>query len=154
MIGRRGWEAVGAPAPESIRRRVVIAGRVFDEKTQAPLAAAVVEICALAKPQTGRSWQTMTRADGTYAFTGLPEGKYRLHVYIQDSSLLYGEFTGEYQITIQDPPQPPQPQWIEVQLPSRVTQRSTPPARTPGDKRMVSLTSARRAARNKGDKSS
>jgi hypothetical protein len=152
MIGRRGWEAAGAP--ESIRRRVVLAGRVFDEKTQAPLGAAVAEIYALPEPGAGRRYQTISRADGSFAFTGLPEGKYCLHVYVPHSSTPYDEFTDEYQVTLPDPEQPPQWVWVDVSLPTRVTRGSTPPARTPRVKTMVSLTRTRSSTRNKGDKSS
>lgn len=150
MIGRRGWEAVGVP--EGVRRRVVVAGQVIDAKTQAPLAAAVVEICALAEPGTGRWQQTMTRADGTYAFTGLPEGKYRLHVYVPHPSSPYGEFTDEYQVTIQDAPLPPQ--WIEVPLQPGAVAGGVPPDPTPVVKPMVRLTRARRSAQNTRDKPS
>src|SRR5262245_43830716 len=154
MIGRRGWEAVGAPKPERLHRRVVVAGRVFAEKTQAPLAAAVVEICALTESGAGRRYQTISRADGTFTFTGLPEGKYRLHVYVPHSSTPYGEFTHEYQVTLPDPRQPPKWVWVEVSLPSRVSGRSASPALPPDVKPIERLRRAPRGARNKGDKSS
>jgi Carboxypeptidase regulatory-like domain len=145
MIGRRGWEAVGVP--ESVRRRVVVAGQVIDDATRAGLAAALVEICALAEP--GRRQQTMSRADGTFAFTGLPEGKYRLRVYVPHSTTPYGEFTGEYQVTLQDPPLPPQ--WIEAPLPPRAVAVGEPADVPPVKKPMVRLTRARRGARNTRD---
>jgi len=147
MIGRRGWEAVSEP--EYVRRRVTVAGQVVDADTRAPLAAALVEICALAQPGVGHRQQTMSRADGTYAFTGLPEGKYRLRVWVLDPGTPYGEFTGEYQVTLQDPPLPPQ--WIEVPVPPGAVVGGAPPDPPPVKKPVVRLTRARRGARNTQD---
>jgi Carboxypeptidase regulatory-like domain len=148
MIGRRDWQAVSEP--ESVRRRVAVAGQVIDADTQAPLAAALVEMCALA--EAGRRQQTMSRTDGTFAFTGLPEGKYRLRAYVPHSSTSYGEFTGDYQVTLQDPPLPPQ--WIEIPLQPGAVAVGAPADSPPVKKPIVRLTRARRGVRNPPDNSS
>jgi hypothetical protein len=147
MIGRQGWQAVGAP--ESIRRRVAVAGRVFDAKTQTPVPAAVVELCALTEPATTRWRQTMTRADGTYAFAGLPEGKYRVHVYSPHTGSPYSEFTGDYQVPLQDAALPPQ--WTEVPLLPRTVAEEAPAVSPPVVKPTVRLTRRRRGTRDTQD---
>ena len=78
MVGIAGWEPVSQP--ECSRRRVALAGRVIDQRSQAPIAGATVEIRQAVKSGKGTRTsgaaldRTLSHSDGLFYFLDLRSG--------------------------------------------------------------------------------
>ena len=70
------------PTAQSTPTTGVIAGRVIEEGTNAPIADARISLFSMARPADGQvpqSQQTTSARDGTFRFEGLAPGRYRLN---------------------------------------------------------------------------
>jgi hypothetical protein len=123
MLGKAGWTAESQP--EGVRRRVVLAGRVRDAVTHAPIAGAVVEI-------SGRAERTVSRADGLFFFMG-PVGHATnvvLRVHAPRLGTRYG--TVEQSMPLMTTPPDKWEDWGDVALePTRISGTVTDPQGTP-----------------------
>jgi hypothetical protein len=69
----------------------VISGTVFDESGTTPLGG--MRIALYSGTQSGRLATTTAASDGTYSFTGLPSGPYRLQAYDPKSESTFDQFS-------------------------------------------------------------
>jgi hypothetical protein len=101
MVGMVGWEPVSQP--ECSRRRVALAGRVIDKRSQTPIAGAVVVLRRSVDADGDRVGRTQSRSDGLFYFMDLRTDTYRLHVSAPHLGTRYGEVAIDRTVDTQQP---------------------------------------------------